>query len=250
MGHTALRHSPSITQITNKGWGIAAGTLTFCPIACPIPVFLGSFSERVCKNRKHSSGRTIPFSIHPLKLPLYRFILSNAPNSVRQLLALFICSLVSYAMHGQTFTDDLRDKEYNGGSLEVVQSTTLDSIVNEKELGKATAVTVNNKQQTYRQRRPKYKSGQTPTERVSGFRIQIYQGTGSEGQANAKKMQARARQAFPGFSTYVSLNGPRWVCRIGDFQTNEEAQAFLRRVRSSGISKTVSIVRSPIFVIY
>lgn len=153
-------------------------------------------------------------------------------------------------MHGQTFTDDLRDKEYNGGSLEVVQSTTLDSIVNDKELGKAPAVTVNNKQQTYRQRRPKYKSGQNPTERVSGFRIQIYQGTGSEGQANAKKMQARARQAFPGFSAYVSLNGPRWVCRIGDFQTNEEAQAFLRRVRSSGISKTVSIVRSPIFVIY
>ncbi len=153
-------------------------------------------------------------------------------------------------MHGQTFTDELRDNEYNSGSLEVVQSTTLDSIVNDKELGKAPAVTVNNKQQTYRQRRPKYKSGQNPTERVSGFRIQIYQGTGSEGQANAKKMQARARQAFPGFSAYVSLNGPRWVCRIGDFQTNEEAQAFLRRVRSSGISKTVSIVRSPIFVIY
>ncbi len=73
---------------------------------------------------------------------------------MRQLLALFICSLVSYAMHGQTFTDELRDKEYNGGSLEVVQSTTLDSIVNEKELGKATAVTVNTKQ-TNRQRRPK-----------------------------------------------------------------------------------------------
>ena len=166
---------------------------------------------------------------------------------VRQLLALFICLLASYTMHGQTFTDDLREIDSNGGSLEVVQSTDMDTIVNEKELGKAapTADGLAN-----RSKRPKLKPGQTPTERVSGFRIQIYAGTGSEGNANAKKMQARARQAFPGLSAYVSLNGPRWVCRLGDFQTNQEAQAFLRRVRSSGISKTVSIVRSAIFVAY
>ena len=119
---------------------------------------------------------------------------------------------------------------------------------NEKELGKAATAT--GKAGPARYKRTKLKPGQTPTERVSGFRIQIYQGTGAEGNANAKKMQTRARQAFPGISTYVSLNGPRWVCRIGDFQTNEEAQIFLRRVRSSGISKTVSIVRSSIFVTY
>ena len=150
-------------------------------------------------------------------------------------------------MHGQTFTDDLRNIDQSGGSLEVIQSAVLDTLVNEKELGKTANA---NAGLAIRNKRLKLKPGQTPTERVSGFRIQIYQGTGAEGNANAKKMQARARQAFPGFSTYVSLNEPRWVCRLGDFQTNEEAQAFLRRVRSSGISKTVSIVRSPIFVIY
>ena len=173
---------------------------------------------------------------------------NHKPNSVRQLLALFFCSLVSYAVHGQTFTDDLRNVDNNGGSLEVVQSTDMDTLVNEKELGKAATAT--GKAGPARYKRTKLKPGQTPTERVSGFRIQIYQVTGAEGNANAKKMQTRARQAFPGISTYVSLNGPRWVCRIGDFQTNEEAQIFLRRVRSSGISKTVSIVRSSIFVTY
>ena len=168
---------------------------------------------------------------------------------MRQLLALFVCLLVSYTTHGQTFTDDLRENTSNGGSLQVIQSADLDTIVNEKELGKQTPST-GKAEQANRYKRPKLKPGQTEYERASGFRIQIYQGTGSEGNANAKKMQARARQAFPGFSAYVSLNGPRWVCRLGDFQTNQEAQAFLRRVRSSGISKTVSIVRSPIFVIY
>ena len=218
-GHTAPRYRPLISHITHKGWGRAAGTLSFRPTACSI-----------------------------LSLPNKdSFLFPNEPNSVRQLLALFICSLVSYAMHGQTFTDDLRNIDHNGGSLEVIQSAVLDTLVNEKELGKTANA---NAGLAIRNKRLKLKPGQTPTERVSGFRIQIYQGTGAEGNANAKKMQARARQAFPGFSTYVSLNGPRWVCRLGDFQTNEEAQAFLRRVRSSGISKTVSIVRSPIFVIY
>ena len=220
-GHTAPRYRPLISHITHKGWGRAAGTLSFRPTACSILSLLNKDS----------------------------FLSPNEPNSVRQLLALFICLLVSYAMHGQTFTDDLRNIDHNGGSLEVIQSTELDTLVNEKELGK-TANAMGNAGLANRNKRLKLKPGQTPTERVSGFRIQIYQGTGAEGNANAKKMQARARQAFPGFSTYVSLNGPRWVCRLGDFQTNEEAQAFLRRVRSSGISKTVSIVRSPIFVIY
>lgn len=152
-------------------------------------------------------------------------------------------------MHGQTFTDDLREIDSNGGSLEVIQSTDMDTIVNEKELGKAAPTTGTAGSGNY-YKRPTKKPGQVSNGRVSGFRIQIYQGTGAEGNANAKKMQARARQAFPGLSAYISLNGPRWVCRIGDFQTNQEAQTFLRRVRSSGISKTVSIVRSPIFVTY
>ena len=151
-------------------------------------------------------------------------------------------------MHSQTtFTDMLREIDSNGGSLEVIQSTDMDTIVNEKELGKAAPTRNGSAKGSGRPIKPQ---GQTPTERVSGFRIQIYAGTGSEGNANAKKMQARARQAFPGLSSYISLIGPRWVCRIGDFQTNQEAQTFVRRVRSSGISKTVSIVRSPIFITY
>ena len=210
------------------------------------PPHFPSISNRMEQNRGHANLPPDLCSILPLPNK-DSFLSPNEPKSVRQLLALFICSLVSYAMHGQTFTDDLRNIDHNGGSLEVIQSAVLDTLVNEKELGKTANA---NAGLAIRNKRLKLKPGQTPTERVSGFRIQIYQGTGAEGNANAKKMQARARQAFPGFSTYVSLNGPRWVCRLGDFQTNEEAQAFLRRVRSSGISKTVSIVRSPIFVIY
>lgn len=39
---------------------------------------------------------------------------------------------------------------------------------------------------------------------------------------------------------------PRWLCRVGDFRSIEEADAMMRQLRATGVFKEVSIVKEQI----
>ncbi|MDR0988205.1 MAG: SPOR domain-containing protein, partial [Prevotellaceae bacterium] len=45
---------------------------------------------------------------------------------------------------------------------------------------------------------------------------------------------------------YTSFHSPRWLCRVGDFSSIEEADAMMRRLRATGAFKEVSIVKEQI----
>ena len=47
-------------------------------------------------------------------------------------------------------------------------------------------------------------------------------------------------------SVYTSFISPRWLCRVGDFRSIEEADAMMRRLKATGMFKEVSIVRDQI----
>jgi homoserine O-acetyltransferase len=51
---------------------------------------------------------------------------------------------------------------------------------------------------------------------------------------------------FPELTIYTSFNPPRWLCRVGDFRSIEEADAMMRRLKATGMFKEVSIVRDQI----
>ena len=109
---------------------------------------------------------------------------------------------------------------------------------------------------------PKNETAQHPTEphdtttvavprhtmKVTGFRVQAFAG------GNTRTDRQRAehagnvmRQLFPGDDVYVRFYSPRWVCRVGNYRTYEEARAVLLEVRKQGY-ESATIVKGKIVV--
>ena len=83
--------------------------------------------------------------------------------------------------------------------------------------------------------------------KAAGFRIQAYAGNNTrEAKNDAYRVASRIKDVFPRTEIYTSFNPPRWLCRVGDFRSIEEADAMMRRLKSTGVFKEVSIVRDQI----
>jgi hypothetical protein len=68
-----------------------------------------------------------------------------------------------------------------------------------------------------------------------GYRIQVYAGSNtSKARSEAYGAGARVKAKCPGVPVYTQFNSPRWVCRVGDFRTIEEADHVLRRLKEVG----------------
>ena len=85
----------------------------------------------------------------------------------------------------------------------------------------------------------------------TGYRIQIYAGGNNrQSKAEAYRMASLARTYCEGINVYTHFISPRWICRVGDFKTREEAAEQLRKMRLTQQFSEASIVRSKIIVTY
>lgn len=91
-------------------------------------------------------------------------------------------------------------------------------------------------------------SGEAPKVlKTRGFRVQVYAGNGSRVARNeANEVAKQIELEFPEIPVYTYFRSPRWLCRVGDFRSVEEADAAMRRLRNTGKFKEVSIVREQI----
>ncbi|MDO5446832.1 MAG: SPOR domain-containing protein [Prevotellaceae bacterium] len=84
--------------------------------------------------------------------------------------------------------------------------------------------------------------------KVTGYRIQLFAGGNTrEDRQKAEAIGRRAKSLFPSQPIYTHFYSPRWVCRMGNFEDFEDAQAALRRARNAGI-KDASIIKGTITV--
>lgn len=80
-----------------------------------------------------------------------------------------------------------------------------------------------------------------------GYRVQVYAGNNTSRAKNeAQAVGGRIKEYFPELSVYTSFHSPRWLCRVGDFRSIEEADAMMRQLRATGVFKEVSIVKEQI----
>lgn len=87
--------------------------------------------------------------------------------------------------------------------------------------------------------------------RLRGYRIQVFAGGNSrEGKQEALRMQNLVRSQFPDLAVYTQFISPRWICRVGDFRTYEEASKMLQEMRQTGRFREASIVKSTIIYSY
>ncbi|KAA6339545.1 hypothetical protein EZS27_012524 [termite gut metagenome] len=85
--------------------------------------------------------------------------------------------------------------------------------------------------------------------KVPGYRVQVYAGNNSRGARDeAASMAARVKDYFPDVDVYTSFDPPRWICRVGNFLTIEEADAMAFQLKSLLLFKELFIVREQIHI--
>ncbi len=182
---------------------------------------------------------------------------------------LFLIVLLPVAVGAQTLQNDfVREvqKDVAGwGKLVINQDSRLTRLVN-----KDTIVAPNNKEEkekpadSTKQKVPakipnvSEESNETVSRpaklrryKISGYRVQIYAGNNSRNsRIEAEKTAQRFKGYFPKVPAYTHFYPPRWVCRVGDFKTSEQAQAFMQQVQQLKAFSGLTVVKTAIQVVY
>ena len=83
--------------------------------------------------------------------------------------------------------------------------------------------------------------------KARGYRVQVYAGNNSRiARQEANEVAELLKTEFPELPVYAFFQPPRWLCRVGDYRSIEEADASMRRLKATGKFKEVSIVREQI----
>ena len=86
--------------------------------------------------------------------------------------------------------------------------------------------------------------------KVNGYRVQVFAGGNSRNdRLKAERTGENIKSTFPGVPVYVHFYSPRWICRIGNYRTYEEAHEVLQRVKQLGYDSAI-IVKGKITVQY
>ena len=86
--------------------------------------------------------------------------------------------------------------------------------------------------------------------KTQGYRVQVYSGGNSRAdRQRAETAGAVMKSNFPDQPIYTHFYSPSWKCRMGNYRTQAEAQAYLAKVRKLGY-RQACIVKGPIQVAY
>ncbi len=84
--------------------------------------------------------------------------------------------------------------------------------------------------------------------KTTGYRVQAFAGGNSRrDRQKAERTGNALRQLFPEENVYVRFYSPRWVCRVGNYQTYEEAHEMMLNIRKMGY-ESATIVKGKIIV--
>lgn len=175
----------------------------------------------------------------------------------------------------QTFTQKLQKSTAGEGRITVTQDKAIDDLVNGTKAAPAKPVTPKqtentNKKTTATNQEKKEKTldeliaehTATPVAtdtidrkvakgvKVNGYRVQVFAGGNTRNdRLKAERTRDEIKALFPGEPLYVHFYSPRWICRMGNYRTYEEAHEVLTRVQSLGYSSAI-IVKGKITVAY
>lgn len=86
--------------------------------------------------------------------------------------------------------------------------------------------------------------------KVTGYRVQAFAGGNSrKDRIQAEQIGNNIKAQFANVPVYVHFYSPRWICRVGNYRTYEEAHQMLVHLRNLGYNQA-SIVKGKITVQY
>ena len=180
--------------------------------------------------------------------------------------------------HAQTFLDRLKKPTKDKAVVTVTQDETIDKLVNgertanpqaKKAQGETQPGNTGNNTSKPNTAKPSTGSNNDATPpasskeepdmrkkvmknsyKVTGYRVQAFTGGNTrKDRQNAEAVGNAIKRRFPDQPIYVHFYSPRWICRVGNFRTYEEAHALLLEIREMGY-KQASIVKGKISVQY
>lgn len=86
--------------------------------------------------------------------------------------------------------------------------------------------------------------------KIMGYRVQAFAGGNTRNdKQTAQQIGNAIKMKYPDLPIYVHFYSPRWICRVGNFRTYQEAQHVMKQVREMGYSGA-TIVKGQITVQY
>lgn len=160
------------------------------------------------------------------------YFLMNVVYLMRYFLLLVClgCSLCTFAQR-KSIIDELRVVRQGQGQVVIHQDARIDSLLGTKFV-KAIG------------------SAEPNVLKARGYRVQVFAGNNSRiARQEANDIAEEIRKEFPDLSVYAFFQPPRWLCRVGDYRSIEEADVVMRRLKATGKFKEVSIVREQINIL-
>ncbi len=182
---------------------------------------------------------------------------------MKKLLLIFTIMACALNANAQTYLEHLQTNEAGKGNVTVHQSREIDALING---------TKPNTAQTRKAKKPAKKNPavQRPTLNedgttditsvdmskkvmrngytTTGYRVQVYAGGNSKAnKTKAESIGNNIKRLFPDQPVYVHFYSPRWICRMGNYRTLDEAKEVLQKVREAGYSQA-SLVKGKITV--
>lgn len=85
--------------------------------------------------------------------------------------------------------------------------------------------------------------------KMAGYRVQVYAGNNTRKAKNeATHVASSVHENFPDVPIYTFFYSPRWLCRVGDFRSMEEAYSMLHKLKSTGKFHEATIVKDRVNV--
>lgn len=138
---------------------------------------------------------------------------------------LLISLLWTGMLSAQTIVESLEQKRPGEGTVTIHQSAQIKALIGVCYAPSAT-------------------SGAQKTLKTRGFRVQVYAGNNSRIARNeANTVAEKIKELFPEMPVYTYFQSPRWLCRVGDFKSIEEAHVAMRKLKESGEFKEAAIVQ-------
>ena len=146
---------------------------------------------------------------------------------MRYILFVFLMAFGLSAFAQQNIVNELQKKEVGQGTVNVIQDERISALLG--------VVYVKNDDE------------ESKVLKARGYRVQVYAGNNSRiARQEANNVANQIKSEFPELSVYAFFQPPRWLCRVGDYRSIEEADAAMRRLKATGKFKEVSIVREQI----
>ena len=209
-------------------------------------------------------------------------------KKVLMVLPFYFFTFLPSILSAQTFTQRIQNKGTATGTIVIHQSDSIDQLVNSAKLGATStgtssqttnttnaasgsnATSTANASNTATTGRQQQDGTLTNTDnyqeeateqyattkkvmrgyKVNGYRVQAFAGGNSrKDRQQAERIGNEIKAQFNNVPVYVHFYSPRWICRVGNFRTYEEAHQMLIGLRKMGFSQA-TIVKGKITVPY